>query len=314
MVVQPSGTSRLLPRPSRLDRERMDPLLEQVGERRVDRALPRQPAHACEARRDDLDGEMAFAARIMAGMAAMRLAVVADEKMRRTERFGQAFGDFGGDRPGFLVGHCAYIGGSSAKGRRLASAGKRQTRFHGRVEGRQQHCSQPGCDAAGEFRAPPADGRRPGFDGPGDWRWLCLDHVREFNDSYNYFNGMSPDEIEAAQAPYGGWERQTRAFSANGSPPPKWADFTDPLDAIGARFGRVPEARKDGRELSDTDRKSLRVLGLAADTDRRGLRTRYAELVRKFHPDRNGGDRSHEKALQAVIEAYTQLKSRPAFA
>ena len=196
----------------------------------------------------------------------------------------------------------------------MASAGKRQTRFHGRVEGHEKACAHPGCDAAGEFRAPAEQGRRPNFDGPGEWRWLCLDHVRAFNDGYNYFKGMSPDEIDAAQTPFGGWDRETRAFSTNGSPPPKWQDFTDPLDAIGARFRSGPEQRRDGRELSDVDRKFLRILGLGTDADRKALRTRYAELVRRYHPDRNGGDRSHEKALQAVIEAYTQLKSRPAFA
>ena len=198
----------------------------------------------------------------------------------------------------------------------MASAGRKQGRFHGRVEGHASICSHPGCTEAGEFRAPPADGARSGFDGPGDWRWLCLDHVRAFNDSYNYFSGMSPEEIEQAQTPYGGWERQTRAFSANGSPPPAWSDFVDPLDAIGARFRARPAdgPRRDGRELSETDRRSLRVLGLGTDADRRALRQRYADLVRRYHPDRNGGDRSHEKALQAVIQAYTQLKSRPAFA
>jgi hypothetical protein len=180
------------------------------------------------------------------------------------------------------------------------------------VEG-DRHCAHPGCDAAGEFRAPPDDGRRSGFDGPGDWRWLCLEHVRAFNDRYNYFNGMTPDEIEDAQSVYGGWERETRAFAVNGSPPPRWADFADPLDAIGARFRRTDAPRQDGRELSEADRKSLRVLGLAADADRRALRQRYADLVRRYHPDRNGGDRSHENALQAVIAAYTQLKGRPAF-
>ena len=194
----------------------------------------------------------------------------------------------------------------------MASSGKRQARFHGRIEGQERTCAHPGCAEAGEFRAPA--GRNPTFDGPGDWRFLCLDHVREFNDRYNYFSGMSPDEIEEAQTPYGGWERQTRAFSVNGSPPPRWADFTDPLDAIGARFRRVEPERKDGRPLSESDRKSLRVLGLGADADRRALRQRYADLVRRYHPDRNGGDRTHEKALQAVIEAYAQLKSRPAFA
>ena len=196
----------------------------------------------------------------------------------------------------------------------MASAGK--TRFHGRVEGRTQRCADPGCDAPGEFRAP-GRAAAPGFDGPGDWRWLCLDHVRAFNSGYNYFDGMSAEEISDAQNPYGGWDRETRAFATAGAaPPPRWADFADPLDAIGARFRRrpAPRQRADGRELSEGDRKSLQVLGLDLDADRRGLRRRYAELVRRYHPDRNGGDRSHEKALQAVIEAYTQLKSRPAFA
>jgi hypothetical protein len=185
------------------------------------------------------------------------------------------------------------------------------------VEG-QGLCAHPGCDAPGEFRAPAAHGPTNGYNGPGAWRWLCLDHVRAFNSGYNYFEGMSADEITAAQNPYGGWDRETRAFAhAGGGEPPRWADFNDPLDAIGARFrrrGAEDGARSDGRELSAADRKSLGVLGLGADVDRRALRQRYSELVRRYHPDRNGGDRSHEKALQAVIEAYTQLKSRPAFA
>jgi hypothetical protein len=196
----------------------------------------------------------------------------------------------------------------------LASRGNRQTRFHGRVDTGGRDCAHPGCHSAGEFRAPGS--RRPTGEGPGDWRWLCLDHVRQFNSEYNYFTGMSPDEIAEAQGPYGGWERETRAFSTNGSPGPRWADFVDPLDAIGARFrpDRAEGPRKDGRELSHRDRQHLRTLELGTDIDRRALRRRYADLLRRYHPDHNGGDRSHEKALQAVIEAYTALKSRPAFA
>lgn len=191
------------------------------------------------------------------------------------------------------------------------TARTRGDRFHGRVGGG-RGCDHPGCVEEGEFRAPPARGKRNGSDGPGDWRWLCLDHVREFNNGYNYFDGMSADEIDAEQRPYAGWERETRAFAANGAPPPRWADFTDPLDAISGRFGERP--RPDGRMFSDGDRKALKILGLGTDADRRALRQRYADLVRRYHPDRNGGDRTHEKALQQVISAYTQLKSRPAFA
>lgn len=192
-------------------------------------------------------------------------------------------------------------------------------RFHGRIDSGRP-CEEPGCPLPGEFRAPAA-GRRRG-DEPPQWRWFCLDHVRAFNARYNFFAGMDPDQIEAAQRPYAGWERETRAFSHVGADrPPRWADFGDPLDAIGARFRqRMDEARaeqamrSDGRPLSREDRQSLKTLGLGIDADRRALRVRYAELVRRYHPDRNGGDRSHEAALQEVIAAYTQLKGAAAFA
>jgi len=190
-------------------------------------------------------------------------------------------------------------------------------RFHGRVEGTGIACQAPGCTEPGEFRAPAGDGASGGERRPA-YRWFCLDHVREFNAGYNFFAGMTPEEIHAAQRPYAGWERETRAFAANGADrPPAWADFADPLDAIGARFRqRVADEqpRRDGKPLSAADRRSLRVLGLDADADRRALRTRYSALVRQFHPDRNGGDRRYEQQLQAVIEAYQQLKRAPAFA
>ena len=192
-------------------------------------------------------------------------------------------------------------------------------RFHGRVEAPGRLCAEPGCGEAGEFRAPLIEGAGVGRDGPPEFRWLCLEHVREFNSGYNFFRGMSPDEIHDAQRPFAGWERETRAFTGNGGAdrPPRWADFADPLDAIGARFRGATAAagaRKDGRPLSDSDRRALKVLDLPTDIDRRGLRQRYAELVRRYHPDRNGGDRSFEKKLQDVIAAYTQLKGAAAFA
>jgi DnaJ-class molecular chaperone len=56
------------------------------------------------------------------------------------------------------------------------------------------------------------------------------------------------------------------------------------------------------------------VLGLGEDTDRHGLRSRYSKLVRRYHPDKNGGDRSHETRLREVIEAYQSLRRSPVFA
>ena len=185
------------------------------------------------------------------------------------------------------------------------------SKFHGRIEGAAAHCAVPGCDEAGEFRAPLSAGD---FDGPGEYLYLCLDHVRAHNARYNYFAGMSADQIEAAQSPIAGWERQTRAFATAGAAPgPAWSEFTDPLDAISARF-RPGMTRQAPERFTPTERNALGVMGLADDADRNALRRRYSDLVRRYHPDRNGGDRSSEGKLGAVIEAYQLLKGARAFA
>ncbi len=195
----------------------------------------------------------------------------------------------------------------------------KQSRFHGRVEADDRECEAVGCEEPGEFRAP--GDRGAGFDGPGQWRWFCLDHVRLFNSSYNWFAGMSADEIVAAQHPAAGWANSstTRAFRADAGVDgtPRWADFDDPLDAIGARAHDVRQrARREAATSRFTrdERAALDTLELAPDVDRAGLRRRYSELVRRYHPDRNGGDRRHEVRLTSVVEAYQLLKKSAALA
>lgn len=180
-----------------------------------------------------------------------------------------------------------------------------------------QPCAVPGCPEPGEFRAPvaPIIGR----DGPAGWRWLCLDHVRAFNAGYNYFDGMTADEIYAAQSATAGWDSEPRVFRAAGSAdlPPRWADFKDPMDALGARFRqRMDVARREAADPRFTrdEHAALHTLGLTPDVDRTALRRRYATLLRDLHPDHNGGDRRHEARLQAVVEAYTLLKRSRVFA
>ncbi|MGN6691017.1 MAG: J domain-containing protein [Sphingopyxis sp.] len=175
----------------------------------------------------------------------------------------------------------------------------------------------PGCREPGEFRAPVSSHRSP--DGPPPYRFLCLDHVREFNAGYNFFEGMTADQIMAAQSPTAGWETESRAFRAAGSAdlPPRWADFKDPMDALGARFRqRMDEARREAANPSRSreEHAAMRLLALPTDADRAALRRRYSELVRKYHPDRNGGDRSFEARLGQVVAAYQLLRKTKAFA
>ena len=39
------------------------------------------------------------------------------------------------------------------------------------------------------------------------------------------------------------------------------------------------------------------------------IKARYKQLIKKFHPDANGGDRKYEARLQRTIQAYEYLKS-----
>ena len=217
-----------------------------------------------------------------------------------------------------MLNPCEAMKAQSAGGQ----ARPRHDKFHGRHAGAARGCERPGCQEAGEFRAP-APGPTRG-DGPGDYRWFCLDHVREFNAGYDFFRGMTTEEILDAQSPINGWASETRAFrpTANVDAAPRWGDYIDPLDAIAARARhRVEERRREheaeqrmaGRRFGTEERRALDVLGLAGDADRTMLRRRYSDLVRRYHPDRNGGDRSHEARLQEVVEAYQLLRKAAAF-
>ena len=194
----------------------------------------------------------------------------------------------------------------------------RATKFHGRYEAEGRSCGHPTCHEAGEFRAP--GGRGHGFDGPGEWQWLCLEHVREFNAGYDWFEGMSAEEIFDAQSPASGWRTESPSFrpTAGVDGMPRWADYDDPLEAVSARAAgiksrarREAEMAMDGR-FSRDEAQALEELGLGTDVDRRKLRRRYSELVRRYHPDRNGGDRRHEARLNRVVEAYQTLRKSSA--
>lgn len=148
---------------------------------------------------------------------------------------------------------------------------------------------------------------------------MCLDHVRQFNSGYNFFAGMSEEEIYEAQSPTAGWESESRTFrpAGNADLPPRWADFKDPMEAMSNGFrSRMAEARREAENprFNREEHRALSTMGLNPDVDKSRLRQRYTELLRKYHPDQNGGDRAHEKRLTEVVEAYQLLKKASALA
>src|SRR5258706_2724679 len=239
---------------ARPDGKSMDPLAGNVTQRGIDQALALEAGDPGEGLALDFDSEVRFAAAVVAGMAVVAGAVVDHVEPGGGESCGQQPGDFLGEGSGH---------GFTFTPMRAIWNLVTHDRFHGRHPAKGRRCAWPGCEEAGEFRAP---GVQPsGFDGPGDYRWFCLDHVRAFNAGYDYFAGMSSEEILRAQSPIHGWEREVRAFSpaAGIDSAPRWADFADPLEAISARArARMPAQRRDGRLVTPEERRALDVLGL----------------------------------------------------
>lgn len=169
-------------------------------------------------------------------------------------------------------------------------------------------CAEPGCSKAGVYRAPQGRGRE------GRFFHFCLNHVREYNRSYNYFNGMSDADIARYQAQTATGHRPTWSMGVNGKAEASFSEFADgfrdPFGLFSGRFGAgrdQEEVRR--RPVHNAQRKSLSALNLDETASAADIKSRYKALVKRHHPDANGGDRSSEHRLREIIQAYTYLKS-----
>lgn len=179
-------------------------------------------------------------------------------------------------------------------------------------------CDWKGCEAAATHRAPKGRLREKEY-----WRF-CLEHVREYNQSYNFFSGMSDDAVAQYQKDSITGHRPTWKIGMNG--PVNEAskrrgrarlgleDSDDPFTMfheIGGRRGSRPdpEQRAERRMVRNAERKALDALGLENGASKAEVKTRFKLLVKRHHPDANGGDRSTEDRLREIIQAYNYLKS-----
>ena len=183
----------------------------------------------------------------------------------------------------------------------------------GAVETSSRECSKPGCENAGKFRAP------KGPDNLDEFHWFCLDHVREYNQKWNFFQNHSEEELEKQFAADKVWERPTKPFKdPDGHPEGRaWQrfGFNDPLEVLGDKGTMNPSAGASvsQRRLPATERKALTILE-ASDTETKSeIRKKYTALVKILHPDMNGGKRDDEERLAEVVWAWDQIKDSRSF-
>ena len=73
--------------------------------------------------------------------------------------------------------------------------------------------------------------------------------------------------------------------------------------------GEAPRPRRPERHLTRLQIMALDTLQLAHNATLIEIKARYKELVKRFHPDANGGDRGAEERLKQVIKAYGVLRA-----
>lgn len=175
-------------------------------------------------------------------------------------------------------------------------------------------CQWKGCTAPGHHRAPMGRGRE------GEHFWFCREHVQQYNASYNYFDGMSDTEVEKfrAEAVYGHrptWKVGTNAENPAGKTKNQKSDGTAEFGSPSAQnfyAWRAKQARSEAKEkrrqLKPLEKKSVEALGLNGVPQKSEIKARFKELVKRHHPDSNGGDRASEEKLREIIQAYNYLK------
>jgi hypothetical protein len=164
-----------------------------------------------------------------------------------------------------------------------------------------QCCATPGCTLAGEYRAPKSRHALREF------HWFCLEHVRAYNASWDYYKGMSADEIEAETRADSSWQRPTWPLGRNGRAARLEEAVAAELHAFA--FGHRPRPEPAPGTPPEL-REPLRVFGLVWPVTLEAVKARYKELAKRHHPDANQGDRQAEETLKTINLAYAALRGK----
>ncbi|MEP3278828.1 MAG: J domain-containing protein [Stappiaceae bacterium] len=178
---------------------------------------------------------------------------------------------------------------------------------------REKHpdCEWEGCPNPGSHKAPKGRGRE------GQFFRFCVNHVREYNKSYNYFQGMDDTQLRSYQKDALTGHRPTWKMGVNkstmesqGRRPGEWSkEANDPFELLDEdEPQKNTAASRQRRHLVTAQKHAFETLNLNYSADAPEIKARYKELVKKHHPDANGGDSSLEDRLRQIIQAYNVLK------
>ena len=175
-------------------------------------------------------------------------------------------------------------------------------------------CEWPKCPENGDFHAPKSR------DDLKSYRWFCLDHIRQYNKSWNYYDGMDDFEVEADKRHDTVWNRPTwkigdpESVSANAYN--RYSFNTENLNDPFGVFGENGPAAQNpyetegsgGTQILTTEQKTATIVfDLEIPFDEADVKSRYKELVKRHHPDAAGSNKASEEKIRQINEAYAIL-------
>lgn len=175
-----------------------------------------------------------------------------------------------------------------------------KTRQENLSHSKQRICDHPGCCEEGTFRAPKDRTLR-------SYYWFCLKHVQEYNKNWNYYAGLSPDEIEREIREDLVGHRPT--WKVNHLHSKRFKDpfnFFEDIHPNGRSSQKSKE--KDKPSLATIDHlNAIKTLKLMPPISLESVKKNYKTLAKKHHPDITGGDKQSEEIFKQITEAYHLL-------
>jgi hypothetical protein len=185
---------------------------------------------------------------------------------------------------------------------------KKDTKAPRQTRAATRPCAAKDCPEPGECRVPKSRDL-------GEYIWYCSAHARAHNEAWDFFRGMDDSEIakfrdEAILGHRPTWPLGKRAAKARTG-----TRHQDPLHVHDSHAlfeedaaGNPSQPRRPERQLTRLQIMAMDTLQLAHNATLIEIKARYKELVKRFHPDANGGDRGAEERLKQVIKAYGVLR------
>ena len=161
-------------------------------------------------------------------------------------------------------------------------------------------CSNPECKEIGLYPAPKSR------DNLREYLYFCINCIRDFNKSWNYFEGLSENELEVEIRKSVTWDR------------PSWKFGTKNLNYDFEKAFREFENKKSANNKKIIDKKlekALKILGLNSDSNLTEVKTRYKTLAKKWHPDVQNESKSKNKedkfinitnAYKIILESFSK--------